>query len=206
MEATILKKFYLDQVVPELKKKYGYSNPHQVPVIQKTVINSGVSASMDKNVINDVAKDIASITGQKPILTKAKRSVSNFKLRAGMPIGVKVTLRGGIMWDFLYRLIAIALPTIRDFRGVPTKFDGHGNYNLGITDHTIFPEIHPEHVKQNLGMDITIVTTAISDEEGRELLRLLGMPFRKPQGQAAAATPEGSPSAETTAATATATA
>ena len=134
---------------------------------------------MDKNGVIELRNDIASIAGQSPVVVKAKVSVSNFKLREGMPVGVKVTLRGNGMWDFLLRLIAIALPNIRDFRGVPSKLDGNGNYTLGIIDHSIFPEINVERQRVNTGMDICIVTTAKSDEEGTELLKLLGMPFRK---------------------------
>lgn len=181
MDTPYLKKYYFDQVAPELAKKFGYANRHQVPVIEKVVINSGFDQSRDKNWIADLQKDISSITGQRAVITKAKKSVSNFKLREGMPNGVKVTLRGNHMYDFLLRLIAIALPAIRDFRGVARKLDGHGNYNLGISDHTIFPEISGDTGNRgNVGMDITIVTSASTDEEGRELLSQLGMPFRKP--------------------------
>jgi large subunit ribosomal protein L5 len=126
-----------------------------------------------------VQRDLAQITGQKPVLTKSKKAISNFKLRQGQVVGCCVTLRSNNMWEFLYRLLAVALPSIRDFRGVSPKLDGQGNYNLGITDHSIFPEINLEAIKKHMGLDITIVTTAASDEEGRELLRLLGMPFRR---------------------------
>ncbi len=179
MNQPALKSFYFEKVVPALKEKRGYKNPHQVPAIEKIVLNSGVSASLDKNAVTDTAKDIGLIVGQKPVITKARVSIANFKLREGMPVGVKVTLRGDRMYEFLHRLLAVALPSIRDFRGVPTKLDGRGNYNLGITDHTIFPEISIENVKRTVGMDITIVTTADTDEEGRELLSLFGMPFRR---------------------------
>jgi large subunit ribosomal protein L5 len=161
-------------------KSRGYKNVMQVPKIAKIVLNSGVGTSSDKNVINDIAKDIGLITGQKPIITKARLSISNFKLREGMSVGVKVTLRGKSMWEFLYRLISVSLPLIRDFRGIGKKMDGHGNYTLGITDHTIFPEINVDTHKHLVGMDVSIVTTASNDEEGLELLTLLGMPFRKP--------------------------
>ncbi len=181
MDMPYLKKFYKDTVAPELQKTHGYANSHQIPVVEKVVINSGLSADADKAWIADVQKEIMAIAGQKPIVTRASKSISNFKLREGMPIGVKVTLRGERMYDFLYRMIAIALPTIRDFRGVPTRLDGRGNFTLGITDHTIFPEISVEQNRKNLGFDITIVTTAATDDEGRDLLRLLGMPFRKTQ-------------------------
>ena len=179
MNIPELKKSYLDDAVPALMKKLGYTNLHQVPKVDKVVLNSSFGAEMDKNGVIALRNDIASIAGQSPVVVKAKVSVSNFKLREGMPVGVKVTLRGNGMWEFLLRLIAIALPNIRDFRGVPTKLDGSGNYTLGIIDHSIFPEINVERQRVNTGMDICIVTTAKSDEEGTELLKLLGMPFRK---------------------------
>lgn len=174
-----LKTLYADQVAPELVKSRGYKNKHEVPKIVKVVLNSGINAEADKNQIADIQRDLGLIAGQKPVLTKSKKAVSNFKLRQGQIVGCCVTLRGNSMWEFLYRLIAVALPTIRDFRGISPKLDGHGNYNLGITDFTIFPEITVENVKKTMGLDITIVTTADTDDEGRELLRLLGMPFRR---------------------------
>ena len=179
MSIPELKSTYLNVVVPALRKSMGYKNIHQVPKIEKVVINSSFGAEMDKNSIQELRKDIASLAGQAPIIVKAKVSVSNFKLRQGMPVGIKVTLRGNQMWEFLLRLIAISLPNIRDFRGVPTKLDGQGNYTLGITDHSIFPEINVERQRVNIGMDISIVTSAGSDEEATELLKLLGVPFRK---------------------------
>ncbi|MCZ6671384.1 MAG: 50S ribosomal protein L5 [Verrucomicrobia bacterium] len=179
MNQPSLKTTYLEQIVPALMKSRGYNNQLQVPKIQKIVLNSGVAATSDKNVINDIAKDFALITGQKPIITHARLSISNFKLREGMPIGVKVTLRGNSMWEFFYRLITVSLPLIRDFRGIRNKMDGRGNYTLGISDHTIFPEINIDTHKHTVGMDVSIVTTAESDDEGLELLTLLGMPFRK---------------------------
>lgn len=179
MQKSALKTIYLEQVLPEMMKSRGYTNRHEVPVIQKVVINSGLDAAIDKAGIDETAKEIANIAGQKPIITMARQSVSNFKVRAGMPLGVKVTLRGIAMYDFLTRLINVALPNIRDFRGVSNKFDGHGNYTLGIADSTIFPESVTDHSKRTIGMDITIVTSAQTDAEGVELLRLLGMPFRK---------------------------
>lgn len=174
-----LKKLYVEQVAPELVKSRGYKNKHQVPKITKIVVNTGIDAEADKNQIADVQRDLAQITGQKPVLTKSKKAISNFKLRQGQVVGCCVTLRSNSMWEFLYRLLAVALPSIRDFRGVSPKLDGQGNYNLGITDHSIFPEINLEAIKKHMGLDITIVTTAESDDEGRELLRLLGMPFRR---------------------------
>jgi large subunit ribosomal protein L5 len=174
-----LKKLYTEQVAPELVKSRAYKNKHQVPKITKVVVNTGIDAEADKNQIADVQRDLAQITGQKPVLTKSKKAISNFKLRQGQIVGCCVTLRSNNMWEFLYRLLAVALPSIRDFRGVSPKLDGQGNYNLGITDHSIFPEINLESIKKHMGLDITIVTTAGSDDEGRELLRLLGMPFRR---------------------------
>jgi len=179
MSQSILQKHYTEKVVPELMKKFGYKNPHQVPAVKKIVLNSGFSATADKNHVQYVSDEIAKIAGQSPVTTKAKLSISNFKLREGQPIGCKVTLRGAAMYDFLVRLINIALPCIRDFRGVPTRFDGQGNYTLGIGDHSIFPEVSAEGTNANIGMDVCINTSALSDEEGRELLKLFGMPFRK---------------------------
>ena len=179
MKTPELKKVYLENVVPALMKKLGYKNLHQVPKIEKIVINSSFGAEMDKNGISDLRNDIANLAGQAPVVVRAKISVSNFKLRQGMPVGMKVTLRGNQMWEFLYRLIAISLPNIRDFRGVRAKLDGRGNYTLGVSDHSIFPEINVERQRVNTGMDISIVTSANSDEESVELLKLLGVPFRK---------------------------
>lgn len=174
-----LKKLYLEQLVPELVKSRGYKNKHQIPKLVKISINTGIDADADKNQIADVARDIAAIAGQKPVLNRSRKAIANFKLKPNQIVGCSVTLRGNAMWEFLYRLLAVSLPTIRDFRGVPSKLDGQGNYNLGITDHTIFPEITVENVKKHMGLDVTIVTTAETDDEGRELLRLLGMPFRR---------------------------
>lgn len=179
METPILKKQYTELVVPELKKKFNFKNIHTVPSIKKVVINSGYSASVDKNHIAYVSDEIAKIAGQHPVTTKAKLSISNFKLREGQSIGCKVTLRGNAMYDFLARLIHIALPCIRDFRGVPAKFDGQGNYTLGIADHSIFPEVSAEGNTATIGMDISINTSAETDEVGKELLSLMGIPFRK---------------------------
>lgn len=176
----VLKEVYKSQIVPAMMKEYGYKNVHQVPRILKIVINSAINSGRDKNWIAEVQKDISNIAGQHAVVTKAKKSISNFKLREGAPNGVMVTLRGDRMYDFLYRLIVAALPTIRDFRGLPRKLDGHGNYTIGITDHTIFPEIASDiGGRENIGMDITIVTSATNDDEGRELLRHFGIPFRK---------------------------
>lgn len=179
MEKSYLSEFYRKEVVPELKKLHGYKNIHEVPRLTKIVINTGFDSTTEKGRIEEIARDISNIAGQKAVVTKARKSVSNFKLREGMPIGAMVTLRGRRMYEFLYRLIAIALPGIRDFRGVKDRLDGSGNYTLGITDHSIFAEIHSDGSKQQLGMDISIGTTARTDAEARDLLRLLGMPFRK---------------------------
>jgi len=187
MSTPVLKKIYQEKVVPELKKTLGIDNPHVVPNLEKVVISSGIRSENDKNWAMEVAKEIAKISGQQPIITKASKSIANFKLREGQANGVKVTLRGANMWDFVYKFIAVVLPAIRDFRGVSTKLDGAGNYNLGIADHTIFPEITVDPGRKNIGMDITIVTTATDDKSGRELLKLLGMPFRKSSAEQAAA-------------------
>jgi len=184
-----LKKLYLEQVVPELVKTRGYKNKHEVPKLVKINLNTGIGAEADKNQIADIARDMGLIAGQKPILNKTKRAIANFKLKPNQITGCSVTLRGPAMWEFLYRLLSVALPTIRDFRGVPSKLDGQGNYNLGITDFSIFPEITVENVKKTMGLDITIVTTAQTDDEGRELLKLFGMPFRRAEPQAAAPKP-----------------
>ena len=186
MEKAYLHQFYLDTVVPELMKSQGYKNAHEVPAIEKVVINTGFGATVEKGQIQDILKEISSIAGQQAVITKARKSISNFKLREGMPIGVMVTLRGRRMYEFLYRMLSVALPGIRDFRGVKDRLDGSGNYTLGISDHTIFPETHGDSGKLSLGMDICIATTASTDEEGRELLKLLGVPFRK-RAQAATA-------------------
>ncbi len=181
----VLKKLYHEQVVPALVQSRGHKNKHQVPRLTKINLNTGIDAEADKNQIADAARDMATIAGQKPVLARTKKAISNFKLKPNQVTGCHVTLRGDAMWEFLYRLLAVALPTIRDFRGVGSKLDGQGNYNLGITDFTIFPEITVESVKKTMGLDITIVTTADNDDEGRELLKLLGMPFRRIEPQPA---------------------
>lgn len=175
----VLKKFYHEQVIPELVKSRGYKNKHEVPRLLKITLNTGIDAEADKNQIADAQRDLALIAGQKPVLAKAKKAIANFKLKQGQFVGCHVTLRGHAMWEFFYRLLAVALPTIRDFRGVSPKFDGQGNYNLGIQDFSIFSEITVENVKKTMGLDITFVTSAGTDDEGRELLKLLGMPFRR---------------------------
>ncbi len=185
-----LKKHYAENVVPELMKLRGYQNRHEVPRLEKITINSGIDAEADKNVIADTQKDVATLAGQKPVLAKSKKAIANFKLKKGQIVGCHVTLRGFAMWEFLLRLIAVALPTIRDFRGMSPKLDGQGNYTIGITDHTIFPEITVDNVKKHIGLDITIVTSANTDDEARDLLRLLGMPFRRAEGPAKPASPK----------------
>jgi large subunit ribosomal protein L5 len=175
-----MKTKYKDVVAPELIKSQGYKNKMQVPKLEKIVLNLCVSVNNDRDVLQAVADDMGKISGQKPIITKAKVSVSNFKLREGMPIGAKVTLRSNQMYDFMDRLVNVALPRIRDFRGIPeNSFDGQGNYSLGMQEQTVFPEIDPDKVKKVHGMDITFVTSAKSDGEAKELLSLMGMPFAK---------------------------
>ena len=180
MEPTMLTK-YKETVAPGLKEKFQYGNVHQIPRIQKVVLNSSFGRAEDrKSAAEIVMEDIATITGQRPVPTVSKKAISNFKLRTGDTIGARVTLRNRIMWEFLDRFINIATPTIRDFRGVSFKsFDGNGNYTIGIADHSIFPEIELDKVRRTVGFDVTIVTSAKTDEEARELLTLLGMPFRK---------------------------
>ena len=176
-----LKELYQTEVRRKLQDEFQIKNPMAVPKVEKVVLNMGMGEAISNAKILDVAvEELASITGQKPVVTRAKKSIAAFKLREGVPIGTMVTLRGEKMYEFLDRLINIALPRVRDFRGVPTKsFDGRGNYTLGIRDHLIFPEIDPVKVDKSKGMNITIVTTAKTDELARSLLRELGMPFAK---------------------------
>ncbi|KMY65809.1 50S ribosomal protein L5 [Desulfocarbo indianensis] len=175
-----LETFYKEQVIPQLVEEFGYKNLMRVPKVVKTVLNMGVGEAIQNIKVLDAAADeLTMIAGQKALVNKAKRSIASFKLREGMPIGTSVTLRGPRMWFFLDKLMHIALPRVRDFRGVsPKAFDGRGNYTLGIKEHIIFPEIDYDKIDKVKGMNITIVTTAETDEEGRALLRLLGMPFR----------------------------
>ncbi len=180
MNTPFLKTVYLEKVRPEMMAAHNWTNPHQVPRLEKIVLNSGIKASKEKNWFEEVRKDMTSIAGQKAVLTRATKSVSNFKLREGMPIGVRVTLRGPRMYEFLLRLTAVALPNIRDFRGINRRFDGKGNYTLGIADHTIFPEISSDTSgREAIGMDISFVTTAETDAIGLDLLKRLGLPFRR---------------------------
>ena len=169
---------YQEEVKPALKEAREYANVHEVPGVEKIVIHMGVDATMEKSALQDAMADLTTITGRKPVMDRARKSVSNFKLREGMPIGCHVTLRREVMWEFLDRLNTAALPRIRDFRGIsPRSFDGSGNYSLGISDQSIFPEIELDKVKRTQGMDITIVTSAPTNEEAYDLLKLMGMPF-----------------------------
>jgi len=174
-----LKDKYTNEAVPALRKQFGYTNPMQVPRLEKIVVNIGLGEALtNAKAVDAAVGDIQLITGQKPIVTRAKRSIAQFRVRTGNPIGVKVTLRGERMWDFLERLTRIALPRIRDFRGVPGKsFDGRGNYSLGLREQLAFPEIDYDKVDRLRGLEISIVTTAKTDEESKKLLELLGMPF-----------------------------
>lgn len=176
-----LKKYYNETVVPQLKEKLGCTNVMQVPRLQKIVLNMGVGEAVSNRKLLDEAVDVLSlITGQKAVVTKAKNAISNFKLREGMGVGARVTLHGDNMWDFLYRLINVALPRVRDFKGIPRRgFDGSGNYTMGIKEQTIFVEIDIDKTSKVMGMDISFVTSAKTDEEGRALLEALGLPFRK---------------------------
>ncbi len=176
-----LKQTYQDTIVPKLKEQFNYTNIHQVPKVIKVTVNRGLGeASQNAKALESSLSEMAVITGQKPVVTRAKKAIAGFKLRKGMPVGVMVTLRSGKMYDFLDRLINLSLPRIRDFRGVsPSSFDGRGNYTLGVREQLIFPEIEYDSIDQIRGMDITIITTAQTDEEGRALLTEMGMPFRK---------------------------
>ncbi|HYE31678.1 MAG TPA: 50S ribosomal protein L5 [Methylomirabilota bacterium] len=177
MNARLYKK-YQDEVRPALMDKRKYGNVHQVPRIEKIVIHMGVPASLEKNAIDDAARDLTAITGRKPVVDRARKSIANFKLRKGQPIGCHVTLRREAMYEFFDRLVAAALPRIRDFRGMTTRaFDGRGNYSIGIPDQTIFPEIELDKIKRTQGMDITIVTNAPTNAEALDLLKLMGFPF-----------------------------
>ncbi len=176
--APTLKKKYKDVVVPQLMKSQGYANKMQVPALKKIVLNICVSLNHDRDTLTALADDLGKITGQKAVITKAKKSVSNFKLREGMPIGARITLRNDRMYEFMDRLVNVALPRIRDFRGIPGQsFDGQGNYTMGLREQTVFPEIDPDKVKKTHGMDITFVTSAKNDGEAKELLSMMGMPF-----------------------------
>src|SRR4051812_7268767 len=177
MKARLYEK-YKSEVLPALKEKHKYTNIHQIPRFEKIVVNMGVSASLEKSAIDDAAKDLQQITGRKAVISKSRHSIAQFKLRENQPIGCRVTLRRDAMYEFFDRLVAAALPRIRDFRGLsPRKFDGRGNYTFGIADQTIFPEIELDKIKRTQGMDVTIVTSANSDAEALELLKLMGFPL-----------------------------
>jgi large subunit ribosomal protein L5 len=175
-----LKTTYQETIVPKLKEQFGYKNIHQVPKVIKVTVNRGLGdASQNAKALESSLSELSIITGQKPVVTRAKKAIAGFKIRQGMPVGVMVTLRGDRMYAFLDRLINLALPRIRDFRGIsPNSFDGHGNYSIGIREQLIFPEIEYDRIDQIRGMDISIITTANHDEEGRALLKEMGMPFR----------------------------
>ena len=176
-----LKQRYRDEIVGQLTEQFGYGNRMQVPGVVKVVVNMGVGdAARDSKLIDGAVRDLSAITGQKPVVTKARKSVAQFKLREGMPIGAHTTLRGDRMWEFLDRLVATALPRIRDFRGLsPKQFDGNGNYTFGLNEQSMFHEIDQDRIDRVRGMDITVVTTATNDDEGRALLRSLGFPFKE---------------------------
>ncbi|MFM8447430.1 MAG: 50S ribosomal protein L5 [Candidatus Nanopelagicaceae bacterium] len=176
-----LKARYKAEIAPALQKEFNFSNVMQIPTLSKVVVNMGVGeAARDSKLIEGAIRDLTTITGQKPLVTRAKKSIAQFKLREGQPIGAHVTLRNDRMWEFMDRLLSISLPRIRDFRGLsPKQFDGKGNYTFGLTEQVVFPEIEQDKVDRPRGMDITIVTTASNDEEGRALLKLLGFPFKE---------------------------
>lgn len=175
-----LREKYQSEVRPALKEKFGYTNELQIPAVQKISINMGVGKAVEaKNRVEAAVKDLTTIAGQKAVVTQARKSISQFRLRQGMPIGARVTLRGERMFEFLDRLVSVVVPRLRDFRGLPNKLDGRGNYSMGLAEQVVFPEINLDKVQFVQGMDITITTTAKSDEEGFELLTLLGVPFKK---------------------------
>ena len=178
---SVLAQEYKEEILPQLMEKFDYNNVMEAPKLEKLVVNVGLGdAKEDTKLLDTVVDEIARITGQSPTVTRAKKSIANFKIREGMPVGIKVTLRGEQMFEFLYKLINVTMPRIRDFRGVsPKSFDGRGNYSLGISEHTVFPEINIDDVDNVHGLEITIVTSAETDEEAFELLSLMGMPYKK---------------------------
>jgi large subunit ribosomal protein L5 len=180
MSTPVLQKHYAEKVVPALKQKLGYANPHQIPRLEKIVVTSCMGKAPDRKVaVDDAVAEIAKITGQKPSITYSKKAVANFKLREGEALGARVTLRGARMWEFLHRFINITAPNIRDFRGIsPKGFDGRGNYAVGLPDQSIFPEIELDQIKRTIGFDLIFVTSAKTNDEGRALLTELGLPFR----------------------------
>jgi large subunit ribosomal protein L5 len=179
MRKPYLKKLYDERISSELAKEFGLRNCHQIPKLEKIVINSAISSDADKTLVQETQKEISLIAGQKSVLTKSKKSISNFKLRKGMTVGAMVTLRANNMYEFLLKLIFVTLPKVRDFRGISNKMDGHGNYSIGINDHTIFPEVNIDRERKLVGMNITFVTTTNNDKQGHALLSKFGMPFRK---------------------------
>ncbi len=190
MKARLYEK-YKNEVVPALKQKHNYTNVHQIPKLEKIVVNMGISASLEKNAIEDAARDLSLLTGRKAVISKSRHSIANFKLREFQPIGCRVTLRRDVMYEFFDRLVAAALPRIRDFRGLsPRKFDGRGNYTFGVAEQTIFPEIELDKIKRTQGMDITIVTSAQDDRQALDLLKMMGFPFAEAkEAQVKAAAP-----------------
>ncbi|KXS45777.1 MULTISPECIES: 50S ribosomal protein L5 [unclassified Candidatus Frackibacter] len=178
---AILKEKFQEDIVEALMEKFDYDNVMQVPKVKKVILNMGIGeAAEDAKLLDNAVEELRVITGQEPVVTRAKKSIANFKIRKGMPVGCKVTLRGGQMYEFLYKLINVALPRVRDFRGLSTRsFDGRGNYSLGLDNQIVFPEIDVDEVDKTRGMDITIVTDAETDEEAKELLALMGMPFKR---------------------------
>ncbi len=193
MKARLYNK-YVNEVAPALKEKRKYANVHQIPRMVKIVVNMGVSASLEKNAVEDAAKDLALITGRKPAISKSRHNIANFKLREGQAIGCRVTLRRDAMYEFFDRLVATALPRIRDFRGLsPRKFDGRGNYTFGVAEQTIFPEIELDKIKRTQGMDITIVTSARNDAEALDFLKLMGLPLAETKEAPAKAVAEAKP-------------
>ncbi|GAB6138731.1 50S ribosomal protein L5 [Halanaerobaculum tunisiense] len=178
---SVLKERYTEEIVASLMDEFDYDNVMEVPELEKVVVNMGLGeAPENANLLDEAVANLEAITGQQPVVTRAKKSIANFKVRKGMPIGCKVTLRGEGMYEFLYKLVSVALPRVRDFRGVPTNsFDGRGNYSLGLDNYTVFPELEVDDITTVLGMDITIVTSAETDEEAKEMLAQMGMPFRK---------------------------
>lgn len=192
MSTPRLLQHYREKAVPALKEKLGYNNPNAVPRLEKIVVTSCMGKAPDRKLaVEDAANEIAKITGQKPSITFSRKAVANFKLRADEPLGARVTLRGTRMWEFLDRFINITAPNIRDFRGIPYKsFDGRGNYAMGVPDQSIFPEIEIDQIKRTIGFDLIFVTSAATDNEGRELLKALGMPFRENKRESESETPE----------------
>jgi len=178
---SVLAQEYKEEILPQLMEKFDYNNVMEAPKLEKIIVNVGLGdAKEDTKLLDTVVDEIARITGQSPTVTRAKKSIANFKIREGMPVGIKVTLRGEQMFEFLYKLVNVTIPRIRDFRGVsPKSFDGRGNYSLGISEHTVFPEINIDDVDNVHGLEVTIVTSAETDEEAFELLSIMGMPFKK---------------------------